>query len=141
MTPIKFSQTFISIVVISLCFVSCSTTVTKTKEPVFNVAIKDVQDDLNKIITCEHINLSGAAIKTDGKLSSKLEISVTNGKNIPADDAQLKALGKLIASDIKKSLKDAKEYDEYTVLFVTVSTDGGITKRHWKGNEFKASEL
>jgi len=141
MTLLKTYSTLAVIVFISIIFIKCTTTVSKTKDPTFNVEVKTIQSDLKKIVTCENINLSGKEITSDGKVNSELEISITNGKNIPTDDLELKALGKQIASDIKKSLKDSNEYNKYTVLFVTVTTDSGVTKRHWKGNDFKSEEL
>jgi hypothetical protein len=96
---------------------------------------------LHKIVQCENIGVYGREITTNGKSSSELEISIINGKNIPADDTEMKALGKTIATDIKKSLKDQNEYNEYTVLFVTQVKDGVETKRTWRGNNFKSEEL
>jgi hypothetical protein len=51
------------------------------------------------------------------------------------------SLGKLIASDLKKSLKNPNQYNTYKVLFVKKQTDGGVTQRTWRGNVFKAGEL
>jgi len=122
-------------------FICCTSTITKRKDPVFNIEISSVQTALNKIVICENINLAGKEITTDGKVTSELEVSIVNGQSIPTDEDQMKDLGKLIAWGLKKSLKDQNEYNKYIVLFVTKVTDGGVTKRNWKGNEFKSEEL
>ena len=53
----------------------------------------------------------------------------------------MKALAKIIATEIKQNLKDANQYDIYQVLFVTKTESGGITKRNWVGQVFNSSEL
>lgn len=125
----------------SVFFVSCTTTITKVKDPAFSLEIKTIQADLKKIVTCQHINLNGKEVTSEGKTTSELEISIINGKNIPTDNTQLRTLGKTIASDIKKSLKDPNEYSKYKVLFVTVVENAGLTKKAWKSDEFASAEL
>jgi hypothetical protein len=115
--------------------------VTKTKDPLFSLEVKAIQDDLSKIVTCKNINLNGKEVTTEGKATTELEISIINGKNIPDDNTQLRTLGKAIASVLKKSLKDQNEYNTYKVLFVTVVENGGLTKKSWKSDEFASEEL
>jgi len=42
---------------------------------------------------------------------------------------------------IEKTLKDPKQFDSYTILFVTKTVDGAVTTEKNYGHEFKAAEL
>src|SRR5437762_3423121 len=114
----KKVKTCLTIFCAATSITSCTLTTTKTKNPVFNVTTDQVQNDLNKLVSCESINLDGREINKNGKANSELEIDIINGQNIPGDESQMISLGKLIASDIKRSLKDQKQYNTYNVLFV-----------------------
>ena len=116
-------------------------TTTKTKPPVFGIPTEQLQKDLNQLVSCEDVNLDGKEVKTNGKIDSELEIDIVNGQNIPADDDQMISLGKSIASELKKSLKDQNQYNNYKVLFVKKQTDGGVSQRSWRGKIFKSEEL
>jgi len=131
-----------SFLLVSLIFLlgSCTVTTTRTKDPVFN-DINQVEQELRGLITAENINLNGKEITSNKKTTSELEVSITNGKNIPAGDDERKALGKSIATTIKNNLKDSREFDTYKVLFVTKTESGGLTKRNWVGNIFSSTEL
>jgi hypothetical protein len=120
---------------------SCTFTTARTKDAVFNGDQAKVAKDLDSIVTCEHVNLNGREITINKKADTELEISIINGQKIPADDAGMKALGKLIATAIKNDLKDPKEYNTYKVLFIRQVKDGGIVRKTWKGNVFAATEL
>ncbi len=120
---------------------SCTMTTTTTKSRVFRITTEQLQKDLKQLVSCEDVNLNGKEISTNGKTKSELEIDIINSRDIPVDDDQMIFLGKLIASDLKKSLKDQNQYDSYKVLFVKKQTDGGVTQRSWKGKVFNADEL
>ncbi|MGC4037281.1 MAG: hypothetical protein QM764_15080 [Chitinophagaceae bacterium] len=132
---------------ITLCFIatalfaSCTMTTTKSKTPTFNKPTDSLQIELNKVVSCEGINLDGKEITRNGKTNSELEIDVTNGQNIPSDENQMSNLGRQVAIIIKASLQDKSEYDSYKVLFITKKESGGVTQRTWKGKIFKAQEL
>lgn len=119
---------------------SCTLTTTKRKDPVFNDMGK-VEKELTSLVTSENINLNGKEISTNKKATSELEVSITNGQNIPNSDDEIKSLGKSIATTIKKNLKDPNEFDTYKVLFITKVESGGASKRTWVGNVFSLSEL
>lgn len=139
MKPLKMSFLFYTIV--AMLITSCTVTTTKIKDPVFSESMDSIQTNLNKLITCQNINLNGKEITTNGKTRAELEIDVNNGQNVPAGEIQMDALGKSIAQNIKKALKDQNEYNQYTVLFVTKENSGAITKSTWKGKAFKSEEL
>jgi hypothetical protein len=120
---------------------ACTFTTTRTKDPDFKVDLNIVQDSLKTLVTCEHINLNGTEMKTDGKISSDLEIKIINGIHIPGDDAKLKDLGKAIASQLKRELKNKNDFTTYKVLFVTKQTDGAVTKSSYRGVIYKSEEL
>jgi len=131
----------LSLVTAITLIVSCTTTTTKTKNPVFSKPTNSLQVDLNKLVSCEGINLDGKEINTDGKINTELEIDITNGQNIPTDENQMNDLGKHIAVEIKEALQDKAEYQTYKVLFITKTESAGVTSRTWKGKIFKAEEL
>jgi hypothetical protein len=127
-----------------ICFAallaSCTITSTKTKDPVFT-DMKKVQQELTGLVTAENINLDGKEITTNKKTRSELEISITNGQNIPTSEDDRKTLGKSIATVVKSNLKNPNEFDTYKVLFVTKVESEGVTKRNWVGNTFSSTEL
>jgi hypothetical protein len=131
---------FYILICLFIGFGSCKTTITKTKNPVFNDRVK-VEKELTSLITPQNINLAGKEIITNQKSTSELEVSITNAANIPPDENEMKALGKLIAICIKRNLKDTAQFDTYTVLFVTKVDSSGVTKKNWKGNIFNSAEL
>ena len=147
--PLKLKQmtamgtTKILIVISSLILLttSCTTTTTKTKNPSFSGTTDSLQVDLNKLVSCEHINLDGKEISSNGKTTSELEIDIINGQGIPSDENQMDDLGKQIVLVIKNALQDKNQYDTYTVLFVVRKESGGVTRRTWKGKVFKSQEL
>jgi hypothetical protein len=119
---------------------SCTMTTTKAKDPVFTDMSK-VQNELVSLVKADNINLNGKEITTNKKTTSELEVAITNGTNIPTGDDERKALGKSIATSIKRNLKDPNEYDKYTVLFVTKIGSSVATKRNWVGDVFNSTEL
>lgn len=132
---------FILSTLAALLIISCTTTITKTKSPAFNKSMDSLQSDLNKLVPCQGINIDGKEIIINGKPAAELEIDITNGQNIPADENQMNNLGKQIASKIKEALQDKEEYQTYKVLFITKTEKGGVTSRTWKGKVFKSEEL
>jgi hypothetical protein len=130
-----------TVIITTMLVAGCTITTTKTKNPAFSKSTDALQSELNKLVSCENINLDGKEITTNGKSSSELEIDITNGQNIPADENQMNDLGRQIAIIIKSSLQDKNEYDTYKVLFVVKKGDGDVTQRTWKGKIFKSVEL
>jgi hypothetical protein len=120
---------------------SCTTTTTRTKEPVFNTSTISLENELNALVSCKGINLNGKETTENGNVTSELEIHITNGQNIPTDDAQMIDLGKKIAIVIKKGLKDSSEFQTFRVLFITETDNSGISTQTWKGKTFKIEEL
>jgi len=120
---------------------ACTTTVTRTKNPVFAAPVDSLQIRLNELVVCEHINLDGQEVVTNGKRSAQIEIDVLNGKDIPEDQDHIKILAHSVAVAVKEALKDKNEYDSYTVLFVKETPSSSVTTRTWKGKTFKSQEL
>jgi hypothetical protein len=141
MTLKKMTKVLGLITVVTLLIIGCTTTTTKTKNPVFSKATDSLQVDLNKLVACETINLDGKEINTDGKITMELEIDIVNGHNIPTDENQMNDLGKQIAVKFKEALQDKTEYQTYKVLFITKTESAGVTSRTWKGKIFKSEEL
>lgn len=138
---ISQSKRFLATISAVVFIASCTMTTTRAKPPLFSIPTEQVQRDLNQLVSCENVNLDGMEVTTDGKTDSELEIDIINGKDIPADDDQMISLGKSIASDLKRSLKDQNQYNSYKVLFVKKQTDGGVTQRSWRGKVFNTGEL
>lgn len=128
-------------VLLTLMLLSCTTTVTRTKKPVFAAPMDSLQTGLNRLIACEHITLEGEEVSTNGKPSTRLQIEILNGKDIPENGDRLKALAHSLAAGVKDALKDKNEYGNYTVMFVKVESSGSVTKRNWKGVTFRSGDL
>ena len=124
-----------------LMFFACTTTVTRTKNPVFAAPIDSLQARLNGLVVCEHFNLDGQEVSTDGQRSTQIEIDVLNGKGIPEQPDSMNILAHSLAIAVKEALKDKSEYDKYTVLFMKVESSSSVTTRSWKGKTFKSAEL
>jgi len=140
-TLTKMTKALSFVTLATLIVVGCTTTTTKTKNSVFSKSTDSLQVDLNKLVSCQGINLDGKEITTNGKITTELEIDITNGQNIPADENQMNALGKQIATGIKEALQDKTEYQTYKVLFIAKTESAGVTSRTWKGKIFKSEEL
>lgn len=135
------TKTFSFVVLIALFIVSCTTTTTKTKDPIFSKSTNDLEVELKKLVSSEGINLDGKEITTNGKTSSELQIDIKNGQNIPIDKNQMNELGRQIAIVVKNALQDKNEYNTYKVLFVTIKEEGASTQKDWKGKIFESEEL
>jgi hypothetical protein len=139
----KYSTTFkfLPLIIVIIISSGCTTSVTRAKNPVFAVENSVIQQNLLEVVTCQHINLDGKEVTTNGTKKTAIEIDVTNGKEIPEDQYKMTELGKKIATIIKKALKDQNEYEQYTVLFIEEKSSNGITSRKWKGHDFKTTDL
>jgi len=131
---------FYLLIYLVLILTSCTMTSTKSKNPVFTDQAK-TEKELTSLVSSENMAVNGKEITTDKKVTSELDVNITNGKNIPTNSDERKALGKSIAASIKRNLKDLNEFDTYTVLFITTVENSGVTTRNWKGNVFKSAEL
>lgn len=129
------------IVVVTLLNVSCIRTLTNIKNPMFSKTIDSLQLDLNKLVTCETINLNGKETDTDGKITSELTVNIINGHDIPDDEHQMNSLAKQIAMVLKESLQKGVDFQTYNVLFVTKKESAGVTRNSWKGKVFQSDEL
>ena len=134
------SVTKLLVICITILLASCTMTTTKTKDPDFSNRNK-IQNELVAIVNAENFNLNGKEITTNKKTTSELEIAIINGDDIPTRDEERKALGKSIATTIKRNLKNPDEFDKYTILFVTETKNGASTNRKWTGNVFNSTEL
>jgi hypothetical protein len=128
------------LVFFAIVLAGCTVTTTKTKDPVFTDMNK-FQQELSGVVTAEDVNFSGKEVTTNKKASSELEVSITNGQNIPTNEDERRALAKSIARIIKRNLKDQNEFSIYMVLFVIKVESGGVAKRNWIGNIFTSKEL
>jgi starvation-inducible outer membrane lipoprotein len=118
----------------------CTMKTTKVKNPEF-IDLAKVQNELTNLIKAENFNLNGKEITTNKKTSTELEVSITNGQDIPAASDQQKALEKSIAVCIKKNLKNPNEFDSYKILLVKKTEGNGVKVQKFTGNTFKVSEL
>lgn len=125
----------------TLVFVSCTITSTKEKKPILSETGDSIQESLAKIVKSENINIDGAEISTNGKVTSELEIDIINGMNIPINENEMNDLGRKIAVIIKDALKDKNEYDTYKVLFVTKKVNGSVEESTSQGKIFSSGEL
>ncbi len=121
--------------------ISCTTTITRTKQPVFSVSTDSLDVDLSRIVSCENINVGGKDIVTNGRDSTVLEIDIINGKSIPGYDSGMIPLARDIASKVKGALQDKDQYRSYAVIFLKRETTGAVTKSSWTGKVFSSDEI
>jgi hypothetical protein len=69
-----------------------------------------------------------------------LDIEIVNGKGIPTGDAMWD-LGKTLAGEVKRALRDTAEYDLYIVSFATEYHSGLSYSKSSKSREFLSREL
>jgi len=96
-----------------------------TNIPSFNNNIKGIVD-------CEKTEIQAVKIKTEIQVAKIINIrqatsttvtaTIINGKNIPTGNVQLKELGKNIAVQLKKSINNWEDFENYKVDFVTLDT-------------------
>ncbi|RZM18803.1 MAG: hypothetical protein EOO88_39775 [Pedobacter sp.] len=125
---------------LTMILFSCVTTTTKTKDPIIgNVEI--LQSGLRQLVPAKGYNLSGAEISTNGKITSELEVRISDGQSVPSDPAGIKALGQKIGKLVKSSLTDTGSYDIYKVMFYKTTESESVTKRDMVGQVFTSAEL
>ena len=66
-----------------MLFSGCTFTTTLPKQPVFNKNLESIRATMDSMVTCEHINVDGNKVTTNGKTEVKLDIAVINGSNLP----------------------------------------------------------
>jgi len=116
--------------------------VTTTRAKVPDIIESDeLEKELVDLVTAENINVNGKEITTNGKTVTELEISVTNGQNLPQEVELQRILGRLLAKHVKLHLKDSTEFDNYKSVFVSKKTDGGVTKSNWVAFDFSSQEV
>lgn len=118
----------------------CTFTTTREKPPVFSGSTDSLGARLNQLVKCEHFNVDGQEKTTNGKKVSYLQVDVINGVNIPQGESMI-ALARSIGQEVRNALKDTGQYDRYSVRFVMVKVDGGLTSRSWTAKEFESAEL
>ena len=95
---------------------------------------------MHLLVRCEHFNLDGSEVTTNGKKQTQLQVDVINGENIPADDSW-QVLARSVALEVKKALKDTGEYEQYNIRFVKEKEAGGLTTRSWSAKVFPTADL
>jgi len=133
-------NTILALVAFSL-LTSCTFTTTKRKDPVFTVDLNTISDTIGKIIATQEVNLHGVETKKNGKVTTELTIRLINPLNAPATQEQQNEMGKHIARLLKQSMKDKRDYQVYTVLFVNQRTSGGVSESNYSGRTYKLEEL
>ncbi|RZJ67083.1 MAG: hypothetical protein EOO50_07415 [Flavobacterium sp.] len=82
--------------------------------------------------------MKGKESKSGKETISSLEFSVINPKNLPEDPHTVGELAKSVASLLKKSLKDANQYDVYRIVFVSSDGNDIVEKAKTLVHEFSA---
>jgi hypothetical protein len=117
---------------------SCKTTVNKPLAAEFNDLGK-FQDEFSTLVVAEGINLEGSAIEADDKTSTEINLTITNGKDLPTDPEAQKSVGRTLAATVKKHLKNKEQFEIYKVRFQQHLEDP--SKVNWIQNIFKSTEL
>ena len=137
---IFFKKILLGLIIINF-LAGCTTSIVKPKKIEYDSNTTIAEDSLRKLVTCENVDINGKETSRNGKVSAEVQIRIINGKNLPADEMELKGLGKAIASLFKHFITNSNEFDSYQVLFVDQKVNGGATESDYKGWSYKASEL
>lgn len=98
-------------------------------------------DSLKATYNFDNIELQGKKRSGSGGESAEVSVVFFNGKGIPAEETQMAAAAKSLATKIKNILKNPKEFDSYTITFDTRVVDGSTTTNNYVKHTFKKSEL
>ncbi|MDP4209178.1 MAG: hypothetical protein Q8928_10230 [Bacteroidota bacterium] len=126
--------------VIFLFTVSCTTTVTSNKAPEFKVEQSSIEHNLNAIVKCQQFQIKGFEKKVNSNVFTELQITITNGTNIPAGKEAINELAKKIASQVKMSLKNQNAFNNYKVSFVE-ETGSVVTVAKSKTMFYKSDDI
>lgn len=108
-------------------FTACTFTTSQPKEPVFN-DVEKFENELRNLVTAEQVNVVGQEITTNNKTQSELEVTITNGQNIPPTSDERSLFSYSVAKALKHNLKDTAQFDSYRVKLVKKDQRGSITK-------------
>jgi len=121
--------------------VACTFTTSMPLTPDFRVGTDTIGSHMDSLISAENFNFYGIKKSVNGTVTRVMQVTVTNGKNVPSEDQALRALGKTLATYAKSQLKDTAEYDLYDVRFESRKTSDGMTNTSFSTLEFKTQEL
>lgn len=124
----------------TLLTAGCTFTVNKPKQPVYAESRDSLQAQIHRLVLCQHFNVGGEEITTNGKKHAELDIEVVNGQGIPKGDSMW-VLGKALASAFKQALQDSTEYDRYVVRFSSEEKSGFSYSKTSRSREFLSKEL
>jgi len=130
---------------IVLLLTQCKYTTTSQKQAILNIPSDSLSYQLGRIIVCKHIDITGKDIKAGGQISTELDISMINSKDLPSDRNNQNELAKKIATIIKNALQNKNDFDSYKVFFITETKSenamGTITKKNYISFDFKKVEI
>jgi len=140
MKPIKpILLTFIAIIAFLYL---CGCTFTQTYTVQLSNKPHPALDSLNKKYGFEQVELTGKKTSEEGDSTyTELTIKCINGKNIPSDDDEMKALAKQIASQVKHALNNPNEFENYRVLFDAKEESLLSTSENSNEEDFQSTEL
>ena len=124
-----------------LLILSFSCTYTQQFNPEFKTEQSPQLDSIRAKYGFEDLQVTGKKSSGNGGNHTNLTIRFINGKGVPTNDDEIIALAKQLAIITKGMLKDPKQFESYTILFVTKTVDGSTTTSKWVGHEFKPGEI
>src|SRR5215469_13204813 len=104
-----------------LVLASCTFTTTSVFTPDFKVSADSLGAALDSLIPAQHFQATGIKKSTNGKASAIFELRVTNGKNIPSDDVEMRLLARSVARYLKSVVKNDTAYNFYDIRFEKIS--------------------
>ena len=129
---------------IAACFLLIllfSCTYSQSYNPEFKTEQSPQLDSIKVKYNFEDVQVQGKKSSGSGGNHTNLTIKLINGKGVPGTDDEITVLAKQIALLTKGMLKDPKQFESYTILFVTKTVDGSVTSSKWVGHEFKPGEI
>lgn len=136
-----FYTRILSLALVINFLTGCHFTTTSIEIPKFNLPADSLGSEINLLVTCEHTTAAGKEIKTNGKLSSEIDIEIINASGLPSNDNDLKALGRKIAVVFKRALADPGKYDHFSVFFTTQKSKAGVSVKNRKEFDFMGKEI
>ena len=135
----KFIRLTIIAALLLIVFYSCN--YSQTFSPEFKTEQSPRLDSIRAKYSVEDLQVQGKKSSGSGGNHTNLTIKLINGKGVPGNDDEITVLAKQVAIFTKGMLKDPKQFESYTVLFVTKTVDGSVTSSKWVGHEFKPGEI
>src|SRR5215475_13404862 len=81
---------------------SCTLTTTVSKPPVYGEPLDSLRAQVRRLVTCEHFDLEGRELTTNGKKREEIDLTIVNGQGVP-EGSEKWELGRALAGVVKRA--------------------------------------